>query len=748
MPLVSLAYIAVAAGLLLGSGGAFIPGALVVATLGAAGASRRSTVPVALAGLCVAGFAAGRNVTLADARCAMAIEAAGAATVRLREDARPRASVRGFAAGPACRVAVRLRVLDGTAPAGATVRVRGQARREGTRVSIVDARLRIARDPGPLARWRSRAGTIIDTLYREQAPLARALLIADERDISPEIRRQFADSGIIHMLSVSGLHVAVLAESVVLVLMMFGAPTRRAEWVATAVIGLFVLFVGAPSPAVRSAAMYAAVVASQRLQRPTSPWALLALGGALPLVEPRVVNEIGYHLSVGGMAGLIASGRLSRRLPLDRLPAWAQRLSKEVMATLVASAVTAPIVAWHFGRVSLAAPITNLAAAPLFGLAQPALFLSLALAPFRGAAQLLADGTHVLLAAIGKVGAWGAAIPASAIDVQPTIVTAFLLVGASASLLAACVARHWGRPAIGAAGAVALALWWPALRPPSARMEVHMIDVGQGDAIALRTPRWRWILVDAGDQWRATDVGERIVAPYLRRQGGTVAAFILSHPHADHIGGAASVLERVPVSMVVDGGYPQGSSVYEGVLAAARQRGVAWRLARPGVAFDVDGVRFTILAPGSGDIASAPDANAASVVVMAEYRGVRVLLTGDAERDVEARLAREHGAALRADVLKVGHHGSATSSTAPLLDAVDPRLALVSVGAGNRYGHPSPEVMASLAGRGAQVLRTDDAGTIVVTIDGSDLLKVATDESRWTLRRRSRSSIERGGEMR
>jgi competence protein ComEC len=214
-----------------------------------------------------------------------------------------------------------------------------------------------------------------------------------------------------------------------------------------------------------------------------------------------------------------------------------------------------------------------------------------------------------------------------------------------------------------------------------------------------------------------------------------VAAFILSHPHADHIGGAASVIRRLQVGFVWDGGYPQGSTVYGEVLAAARARGVTWRAARTSDAIEIDGVRLTILTPDSAELAAAPDANAASVVVMAEYRGARILLTGDAEREVEARLAERLGKDLRADVLKVGHHGSATSTTAPLLDAVAPRIALISVGAGNRYGHPSPDVMAALRARGAQVLRTDDAGTIVVTIDGSDALRVATEDSRFTLRR-------------
>lgn len=743
MPLVMLAYIAVAAGLLMGSGGALFPAVVTAAFAAAIAIWRRSLEGISLAGLAVAGGVTGWSVARADAQCAVAIETSGYATVRLREDARPGASVRGFASGSGCRVAVRIRVGNGSAPAGATVVARGVARREGQRVSMADARVRIEREPGLLARWRTRAGDTIDSLYGGQAPLARALLIADERDISPAIRRQFADAGIIHMLSVSGLHVAVLAEGVVLVLMIAGASTRRAELVATITIGTFVLFVGAPSPAVRSAAMYTAVIISRRLQRPTSPWALLALGAALPLIQPRVMNEIGYHLSVAGMAGLIASGKLARRLPFDRMPVWGRRLARETLATIVASAVTAPIVAWHFGRVSLAAPLTNLAAAPLFGLAQPVLFLSLALAPIRPVAALLADGTRVLLAGIEKVGAIGAEIPASALDVQPGAVTALLLVAASASLLAAGASRYWGRPALVSALAIGAALWWPVVRRAGSRVELHMIDVGQGDAIALRTPRWRWILVDAGDQWREGDLGERVVAPYLRRRGGEIAAFILSHPHADHIGGAASVIRRMPVSFLWDGGFPQGSSVYEGVLDAARERGVAWRAARMNSTVEIDGVRLTVLSPDSAEIAAAPDANAASVVVMAEYRGVRILLTGDAERDVESRLAQRLGRTLRADVLKVGHHGSATSTTPPLLDAVAPRLALVSVGAGNRYGHPSPDVLDALRARGTQVVRTDDGGSIVVGIDGSDKLHITTEDSRWTLRR-SRATAPRG----
>ena len=735
MPLVMQAYLAVAAGLLMGSGGEIVMCLMTVCLVAGAATWRRSLETGALTLLTAAGAVAGWSVATADERCAYAIERNGYATVQLREEAKPRATARGYALGSGCRVAARIRIAAGTAPSGATVHVRGSARREGTRIAFTDAEVRLINPPGLLARWRTTAGKTIDSLYGDRAPLARALLIADEQDISREVRTQFADAGIIHMLSVSGLHVAVLAEGVVLVVMLAGGSTRRAELVATATIAVFVLFVGAPSPAVRSAAMYASVVASRRLQRPTSPWALLALGAALPLVQPRVVTEIGYHLSVAGMAGLIASGKFVRRLPLDRIPEWGRRLTKETVATIIASLVTAPIVAWHFGRVSLAAPVTNLAAAPLFGLAQPILFLTLVLAPIRAVASVLADGTGVLLLGIEKIGQIGASLPASALDVQPTALTALLLAASSGALLTACASRYWGTPGLVCACAIGAALWWPLVRPLGNELEVHLIDVGQGDAIALRTPHWRWILVDAGDQWRESDVGERIVAPYLRRRGGSIAAFIFSHPHADHIGGAASILRKMPVSFIWDGGYPQASSVYDDVLSEARNRRVTWRSARVGHPIEIDGVTLTVLSPDSEEIANAPDANAASVVIMAEFRGTRVLLTGDAEREVESRLVQRFGTRLRADVLKVGHHGSATSTTQPMIEAVQPRVALVSVGAGNRYGHPSPDVLRALQARGTHVLRTDDAGSVIVSIDGGPNLRVETADSRWTLRR-------------
>jgi competence protein ComEC len=310
---------------------------------------------------------------------------------------------------------------------------------------------------------------------------------------------------------------------------------------------------------------------------------------------------------------------------------------------------------------------------------------------------------------------------------------------AATALLVACAARaaHVRRHALLAAAAcLVVAVWWPVVpRAGADVVELHAIDVGQGDAVALRTPHGHWVLFDAGRVWRGGDAGRATVLPYLRRRGGVLDAFVLSHPHADHVGGAASVLAAMRPAHYLDGAYTLGNDSYLASLAAARADGVAWHRVHPSDSLVVDGVALHVLAPDSAWTAALSDPNLASVIVAVRWRGVRFLLVGDAEAPEEQwlvdRATRDSSVAdaLRADVLKVAHHGSRTSSTPAFLALVRPRLALVSVGAGNTYGHPSAEVMRRLEDGGADVLRTDQLGTIVVRADGRRLSVEAGGES-------------------
>jgi competence protein ComEC len=735
VPLIAVAILAYAAGLLGGFGvGGLVTGAVGLSVALAGAAYGRLLVCAAGAAL-AAGALVAATRQIADADCEAVLVRDGIRAAILEETAAPGDFVHARPTG--CPVVVALAVVSGAAPAGSRVMVRGSLAPAQRGYVVHDARLSVVNGPGWRDRWRAHATASIERVFAADAPLAKALLVADMRDLSPEIRDRYAAAGLAHMLSISGLHVGIIAVALEILFQLLHLARRTATIASIAVVAVYVALIGAPEAAVRSAAMLAALGASRLLQRPTSPWAMLAIGAATPLVSPRSVLDVGYQLSVVGVAALIAGGELVRRAVPRRIDGWRRNLVAALVVSTVATIVSAPLVAWTFGRISLVGPLTNLVAAPLMTLAQPMLFLGLALAPIQPLAAVVGDAAHPLLVGFDYIALAGASIPGGWMVVSPTVVTALLAGVASGALIVACVSR-WPAHALLVGGLAIVCLVWSGLAPAgSGFVEVHLIDVGQGDAIGLRTPHGEWVLIDAGRAWHGGDAGRSVVVPYLSRRRGALVAFILSHPHTDHVGGAATVILALHPEHYFDAAFAGNADAYRASLLQAQQVGTDWQRVHPNDSLIVDGVALRFLGPDSVWTSALSDPNLASTIVLARYRNVRILLVGDAERPEEDWLLARYGDSLRADVLKVGHHGSSTSSSGPFLDAVRPRIALVSVGAGNSYGHPSPEIMATLAARGAQVLRTDRLGTIVVRTDGQRLLVDANGES-WELPTSSR----------
>jgi competence protein ComEC len=265
-------------------------------------------------------------------------------------------------------------------------------------------------------------------------------------------------------------------------------------------------------------------------------------------------------------------------------------------------------------------------------------------------------------------------------------------------------------------------------------LTLHFLDVGQGDAAVLHTPAGHWVLVDAGPAGDGRDAGQRVVVPFLRRHRvAGLSLAVLSHAHADHLGGLAAVIERYRTGELLDPAELVADSLYAGLLTELEAQDVPWVPARAGFRFELDSVRFTILHPDTTWVGWREDLNEDSIVLLVEYRGFRALLAGDAGLPVEALLAHHVG---RVDLLKVGHHGSRSATGEAWLDELSPRIAVISVGRGNRYGHPHAEVMERLRRHGISLWRTDQDGTVTVTVDGS------------VLRARGRSREEQLGEVR
>ncbi|MGI8619408.1 MAG: DNA internalization-related competence protein ComEC/Rec2, partial [Gemmatimonadaceae bacterium] len=584
-------------------------------------------------------------------------------------------------------------------------------------------------DESALVGVRSAASRRIERLFGDDAPMAKALLIAEQQDLGVEVRQRYADAGLVHMLSISGLHVAIVAGAVELLLSVLTLGRARAAILSPLIVWVYVAVIGAPAPALRAVVMLTVVACSKLTQRPTSPWAALAIGAAVPLYEPRNVLALGYQLSVIGMAGLAASASITRRWIAPRVEGWKLTLSNLLLPSMVATIVTAPLIAWSFGRLSLIGPVSNVFAAPVITILQPMLFLVMLL-PIASAAQFLADGAVPLLRVFDAIAARASMIPHASIHVTPSLVTATLVAVAVAALIVAVSARFSTRPVLLAGLALAAALWHPLVPAPARReIELHMLDVGQGDAVALRTIRGNWILFDAGRAWRSGDAGRSVIIPYLARRGGRLAAFILSHPHNDHVGGAATILVALKPRTLHDPGFVAPTGSYATALASASKAGTRWSRVRPGDSIVVDGLAVRFLAPDSTWTSRLTDPNEASTIARVQFGAVRFLLVGDAEHELEEWLVANDSGSLRTDILKVAHHGSSTSTTERFLAAARPRVALISVGRDNGYRHPSPAVVDRLASHGAAVFRTDELGTVVVSTDGKRIRVRAGGES-------------------
>jgi len=734
MPLVAYSLGAYLAGLLAGFQGSTI--ALVAVGLAAAavGALHGRAIGAAFGALTLAGALVAHSVARDDVICAKDASRRPALTLVLDDDV----DDGGFGRGEIlpCGGPISISVDQGRAVAGSVVTARGEVVNTTRGLLIQHADLRVIAQPSLLARWRNAAGAGIDRTFASDAPLVRALLIADRHDLSPELRDQFAAAGLAHILAIAGLHVGIIALAIEIALQLMGVPRQRAAIITIAVVILYVAVIGAPVPAVRSAAMLTVLLTTRIAQRPTSRWAIVTVGACQPLVDPRAVLDAGYQLSVVGVASMISAGIVSRRIGVHRLHWLLKSIALTLIGTTIATIGSAPIVAWVFGRVSLVAPLSNLAATPLLELAQPMIFAGMLVAPIHPLASIFADAAHPLLVGLMFVASKAASIPGGSIPVAPTALATGITAVMSGGVIVACASREWRTPLTIAATAVAALIWLPLAPATSGDVELHMMDVGQGDAIGLRTPHGHWILIDAGPAWRAGDAGRSTVMPYLGRRGGSLDLFVLSHPHTDHVGGAPSVLHAMHPETYIDAGFPGSAEMYRASLELSRREGIHWRRARPDDVITIDGVRLRILAPDSAWTSMLRDPNLASVVLLAEFGDVRMLFMGDAERPEEDWLLEHERAQLHADVLKVAHHGSKTSSTEPFLDAVSPRLALVSVGAGNTYHLPTPDVLRRIAAHGAQVLRTDLVGPIVARTDGHRIF-VETAGDQWELPTRS-----------
>lgn len=576
--------------------------------------------------------------------------------------------------------------------------------------------------PGPSDRLRTWIARTTARLYGARAGLVEALLVGRRGGIDPSLNADFARSGLVHLLSISGFHVGIVFGWTVLLLRALRARRETAAAVAAGLVFLYVAFLGWPAPAVRAALLCG--LGGWCAWRQRYPAALPLLGLTclgVTLIDPWAVFDLGGWLSASAFWGALTFTRWSDRA-LGPRAGW-----RMLFASLGATLATAPITAASLGAVALAGIALNFIAVPLAAVAVPVVLASVLAAPLiPPLARVLAAGGGLGLAGLEATARAGSALPVGAVTTTPGAMAAVPWIALLAAVLWALGRRNttpravlragWIAGAVGVAGLLPLRNW---LSPDGGRgLTLHFLSVGQGDAALIHTPGGKWVLVDAGPREARRDAGQAVVLPFLVRHGvRRLAAFVLSHAHLDHVGGAPAVLQRVPADLILEPGEPVAEPSYLELLDLAAAKGIRWRPARAGDSLLIDGVLLKILHPDTSWARWHEDLNDDSAVLLVRSGAFEAVFAGDLGVRAESLLAGRVG---RVDLLKVGHHGSGGSSGAPWLAELAPRAAVVSVGS-NRYGHPTPAALQRLADARADVWRTDRDGTVTVTVAESTM---------------------------
>ncbi|WP_426507532.1 ComEC/Rec2 family competence protein [Dactylosporangium sp. McL0621] len=550
-------------------------------------------------------------------------------------------------------------------------------------------------------------------LPAEPGGLLPGLVVGDTSRLDPALADDFKTTGLTHLTAVSGANLAIVVGLVLALVRWCRAGPRVAALVCVLALAGFVVLVR-PSPSVlRAAAMGGLALVALALGRPRAAVPALAAGVlGLVVFDPELAVDAGFALSVLATGGLVLiAPRWTEAL---RRRGWPRVAAEALAVPAAAQAACAPVIAAISASVSLTAIPANLLAAPAVAPATIAGILAAVLSPVLPSVAAFAAWVASWPARwLVAVAHRGAGVPDGLLPWPGGAAGGLLLGALLAALLVGFrwpVVRRWVLVAAVAAVLGAVPVRFLAAAWPPRGWLVVACDVGQGDALAVAAGPGAAVVVDAGPEPDPVDA-------CLRRLGvRRVPLLVISHFHADHVGGLDGVLRGRVVDGLLAPAFAEPAAARSAVLA----RGIRATAAAPGSALVVGSLRIEVLGPVRPLTGTRSDPNNNSLVLAVTSAGFRILLTGDAETEEQLSLLPSD---LRADVLKVAHHGSAYQSE-EFLAAVRPRVALVSVGVGNDYGHPSPVVLARLARGGARVMRTDQQGDLAVVRDGSGRLAV------------------------
>jgi competence protein ComEC len=559
--------------------------------------------------------------------------------------------------------------------------------------------------------------------------LMSALILGLREEVPGEIKQDFVDTGVIHVLAVSGLHVGYVLVIVMALVKLLPVSWRWEKIVIILLLIFYAILSGGKASVWRATIMAGMYVAAPLVYRKANLWNIISAAALILLVyNPNYLTDLGFLMSFFAVISIVFFYNQFEQILPERIRVYNIRnsLVKGVWALFLVSVSaqigTLPFTWSFFHRIPIISLAANIIIVPVIGLIVSLGFAIMLLGswiPYIGAAfgnciWLLSEIIFWLTHHLGGQ-------TFSYIETSAPSATSILLYVSLITTLFILFRKATRRKAIFPILAGACLIIWPWAVEKN-ELDVIFLDVGQGDGVIVRVPTEegiKTILVDAGFKDWTRDMGEEVVVPVLRNFGvDQIDLLIMSHPHSDHIGGVEIILEEFEVNEIWDSHGSYGSHLYGRILKSAEEKEVKYSRLQTGyIDTTFAPLRLILFHPDSAYSVNETNVNNSSLVVKMSYGESDFLFVGDLEEEGD-EVVTPFGELLQSEVLKVGHHGSITSSTQLFLDVVDPDIAIVSVGERNKFRHPSAVVMERLERSGSEVLRTDFEGAIWLKSDG------------------------------
>jgi len=583
--------------------------------------------------------------------------------------------------------------------------------------------------------WRDRISSIIKNNFSpKNRPIAEALLIGNKESLSKQQKKNFNRAGMSHLLAVSGLHVGFVILPIWFLIPFFWRRKGGKALITILVISILLFYAGITGfrlSVIRASIMAFLFLFGRIYQKYSEPLNILATAALVILLfDPYSLFDVSFQLSFGAVLSILLLLPVVQQSLPDRL-----RYGKGsfvigiVLISIIVQVSLFPLLAWYFHQFSLVAPFTNILAIPMAQIIVLWSFGCIIISIFAPAAGALANiPANYLVAGLRTLSVHTAMFKWTWVNVHLSTPLMFVTWITAIFFLSALynpeIRWKWFIIFLFAISLLQIQQIIRKLQTP--KLTFTVFDVGQGDALFLRTPNHKNIFIDTGVWHPYSNSGSKILVPEMRSMGiRHIDAVILTHPHADHIGGVISLMKSFPIDTIYNSGEPHNSHLYHHYIAMAKQEHIPVVKLYRGRILNIDpAIGMFVLAPGRE--ISTSNVNVHSIVIKVVYGKTSILLTGDAEKQSEIRMDRIFGHFLDADLLKVGHHGSNTSSSANFLNLVTPKIAAVSVGLHNRYHLPDLPAIKRIIRSKAKIHFTSFEHALIFQSDGNRII-----EQKW-----------------